>query len=163
MTLSHAYDVPAADAKTIAMVAAANLFLHSLDEDQRKAAAYPFTDNAQRSNWSNFPEGMVPRGGIKLGTLSALQRQRLDGLLDELLSKDGFRNVVLKLAAEDTLVSEDPLGVMLKSRTPTLDGGGRKASSVLRTSASPAHRWSWNTRLRTATARWITPTACIVK
>ena len=112
MTLSHAYDVPVADAKTIAVVAAADLFLHSLDEDQRKAATYPFTDNAQRSNWSNFPEGMVPRGGIKLDTLSELQRQRLDGLLEELLSKDGFRNVVLQLAAEDTLVSEDPLGVM---------------------------------------------------
>ena len=62
MNLKHAHDVPVADAKTLAIVAAANLFLDSLDDHQRQAATYRFTDNAQRSNWSNFPEGMVPRG-----------------------------------------------------------------------------------------------------
>lgn len=44
--LGHAYDVPAADGKTVAIVAAARLFLDSLDDDQRQAATYRFTDNA---------------------------------------------------------------------------------------------------------------------
>ena len=105
MNLRHDHDVPAADEKTAAIVTAARRFLDSLDDDQRQAATYRFTDNAQRANWSNLPEGMVPRGGVKLGALSGLQRARLDRLLGELLSKDGVRNVTYQLAAEDTLVS----------------------------------------------------------
>ena len=112
MDLRQAYEVPEADKKTVAIVAAANLFLDSLDEDQRQAATYPFTDNAQRANWSNFPEGMVPRGGLKLGALSGLQRESLDTLLGELLSEEGVKNVTYQLAAEDMLVSGDLFGVM---------------------------------------------------
>ena len=112
MNLRPAHDVPAADKKTVAIVAAARRFLDTLDDNQRQAATYRFTDNAQRSNWSNFPEGMVPRGGVKLGALSGLQRVSLDKLLGELLSEDGFRNVTYQLAAEDMLVSGDVFGVM---------------------------------------------------
>ena len=110
--LKHAYHVPAADRKTVAIVAAARLFLDSLDDDQRQAATYRFTDNAQRSNWSNFPEGMVPRGGVKLGVLSKLQRGNLDKLLGELLSEDGAKNITYQLAAEDLLIPGDLFGVM---------------------------------------------------
>ncbi len=112
MNLRHAHDVPVADKKTVAIVAAANLFLDSLDDRQRQGATYRFTDNAQRANWSNFPEGMVPRGGVKLGTLSALQRVSLDKLLGELLSEDGVKNIIYQLAAEDMLISGDVFGVM---------------------------------------------------
>ena len=112
ISFKHTYDVPAADPKTEAIVAAARLFLDSLDDDQRDAATYRFTDNAQRSNWSNFPEGMVPRGGVKLGVLSAGQRVHLDKLLREFLSEDGARNVTYQLAAEDLLVPGGLFGVM---------------------------------------------------
>ena len=110
--LKHAYNVPAADGKTVAIVAAARLFLDSLDDDQRQAATYRFTDNAQRSNWSNFPEGMVPRGGVKLGVLSESQQRNLDRLLGELLSEEGVKNITYQLAAEDLLISGDLFGVM---------------------------------------------------
>ena len=110
--LKHAYDVPAADRKTVAIVAAARLFLDSLDDDQRQAATYRFTDNAQRLNWSNFPEGMVPRGGVKLGALSESQRGNLDKLLGELLSEDGVKNITYQLAAEDLLIPGDLFGVV---------------------------------------------------
>ena len=112
INLKRAHDVPAADEKTAAIVAAAMLFLDSLDDNQRQAATYPFSDNAQRSNWSNFPEGMVPRGGVKLGVLSESQRANLDELLGELLSEDGVENVAWQLAAEDMLVSGDVSGVL---------------------------------------------------
>ena len=104
--------MPPADKKTTAIVAAARLFLDSLHDNQRQAATYRFTDNAQRANWSNFPEGMVPRGGIKLGALSELQRVGLDKLLGELLSEEGVRNITHQLAAEDMLVSGDAWDVM---------------------------------------------------
>ena len=112
LNLKHAHDVPEADEKSASIVAAARHFLDSLDADQRRAATYRFADNAQRSNWSNFPEGMIPRGGVKLGALSESQRVSLDQLLGELLSEDGVRNVTYQLAAEDMLVSGDAFGVM---------------------------------------------------
>ena len=110
--LKDVYDVPAADRKTVAIVAAARLFLDSLDDSQRRAATYRFTDNAQRANWSNLPEGMVPRGGVKLGDLTEEQRANLDKLLGELLSEFGMKNIAHQLAAEDLLISGDVLGVM---------------------------------------------------
>ncbi len=106
------YEVPVADEKTEAIVAAARLLLESLDENQRQAATYRFNDNAQRSNWSNLPEGMVPRGGVMLGDLTEAQRTNLDELLGELLSKAGMENITHQLAAEDLLVPGDVLGVM---------------------------------------------------
>lgn len=112
MILRPTHDVPAADEKSAAIAAAAKRFLDSLDADQKQAATYRFTDNAQRSNWSNFPEGMVPRGGVKLGALSASQRENLDRLLGELLSEDGVRNITWQLAAEDLLVSGNVFDVM---------------------------------------------------
>lgn len=112
LRLARSYRVPAADAKTKAAVAAATHFLGSLDVDQRQAATFAFDDNAKRSNWSNFPEGLVPRGGLRLGALSDSQRANLQKLLTELLSEDGVRNIDHQLAAEDTLISGDWLGVM---------------------------------------------------
>ena len=112
LDLKHNYDVPEADNRTEAIVLAANRFLDSLDEDQRQEATYRFTDNAQRANWSNFPEGMVPRGGVKLGALSDTQRQGLDALLGELLSEYGLRNIAYQLEAEDMLVTGDLFGSM---------------------------------------------------
>lgn len=112
ISFKHAYDVPAADKKTEAIVAAASLFLDSLDDNQRQAATYRFTDNVQRSNWSNFPEGMVPRGGVKLGALSDSQRANLDKLLGEFLSEYGVKYITRQLAAEDLLIPDDLFGVM---------------------------------------------------
>ena len=112
LVLKRAYDVPEADSRTEAIVVAANRFLDSLDDGQRQAATYRFTDNAQRANWSNFPEGMVPRGGVRLGALSETQRHGLDMLLAELLSEYGVRNITLQLAAEDMLVAGGLFGTM---------------------------------------------------
>ena len=112
ITLKGSYRVPPADEKTVAIVAAATHLLGSLNDDQRQAATYAFTDNAQRSNWSNFPESMVPRGGLQLGALSDSQRANLEKLLAELLSEEGVRNIVHQLAAEEMLVPGDRLGLM---------------------------------------------------
>ncbi len=112
ISIKRTHDIPDADEKTMAIVAAARLFLDSLDDSQRQEASYRFSDNTQRSNWSNFPEGMVPRGGVKLGVLSELQRVNLDQFLAELLSEEGVKNITHQLAAEDLLISGDLFGVM---------------------------------------------------
>lgn len=106
IAVKDSFDVPAADSKAEAIVAAANAFLDTLSDEQKKAAVYPFTDNTQRSNWSNFPDGPVQRGGVMRGNLSDEQNAALDALLGEVLSEDGARNVAYQLAAEDTLSSD---------------------------------------------------------
>ena len=102
MPIKSQLEMKEADEKTIAIVGAAKAFISSLDDNQRQVVAYDFYDNAQRSNWSNFPEGMIPRGGLKLGALSTKQRLLLDQLLAEIMSEKGALNVTYQLAAEDT-------------------------------------------------------------
>ena len=110
LTLRGGFDVPPADAQTKAIVAAAEAFLATLSDEQRDATVYDFADNAQRSTWSNFPEGLVVRGGIKRGDMTEDQLAALDALLATVLSEDGVRNVALQLAADDALAAEQASG-----------------------------------------------------
>lgn len=103
IALKPGFDVPAADAQTLAIVAAAQGFLATLDAGQRAAAVFPFDDNTQRSNWSNFPDGAVQRKGVMRGDLSPDQNAALDALLAQVLSAEGVRNVRLQLAGDDAL------------------------------------------------------------
>ena len=103
LNLKGSYSPRESDEKTEVIVAASKIFLAALDDKQKQAATYTFSDNAQRSNWSNFPEGMIPRGGLKLGELSKEQRILLDKLLSEIMSEKGVQNINYQLAAEDTI------------------------------------------------------------
>lgn len=102
LTLQSDFEPRDSDEKTKAVVVAAKNFLSTLSESQLHAAVYDFSNNAQRSNWSNFPEGMIPRGGLKLGELSNEQSKSLDLLLAEILSEKGISNLKLQLISEDT-------------------------------------------------------------
>ena len=88
---------------TAAIVSAATTFLTSLDSKQQQAVMYAFSNNVQRANWSNFPEGMIPRGGLKLNELSETQREKLDILLAKFMSEQGVKNINYQLTAEDVL------------------------------------------------------------
>jgi Protein of unknown function (DUF3500) len=39
------------------VVAAAQAFMGTLTEEQKKTAPFAFADSAQRKRWSNFPDG----------------------------------------------------------------------------------------------------------
>lgn len=101
LAIAPSFEVPAADAKTRAIVAAAQAFLGTLDPAQRAAAVFPFDDNAQRANWSNFPHPTVPRQGVMRGNMTDAQLAALDRLLSEVMSAEGVRNIVLQLAADE--------------------------------------------------------------
>src|SRR6201996_452227 len=69
------FGAPAQQAATTArIVEAANNFLATLDADQRKQVLYAFDDNEQRARWSNFPTGVVPRGGVSLKQMTEPQQ-----------------------------------------------------------------------------------------
>ena len=93
LPLIGAATVSAAETATARIVSAANAFISTLDETQRKAILFSFDDEAQRKRWSNFPVMMVPRGGIDLKDLSPAQRAAAMALVKSALSPKGYEKV----------------------------------------------------------------------
>ena len=82
-----------AQSVTPRIVSAANAFLATLDAKQRQAVLFAFDDAQQRQRWSNFPTGVVPRGGISLKEMNATQRAAALALVSSALSPRGFEKV----------------------------------------------------------------------
>ncbi|HEY0652342.1 MAG TPA: DUF3500 domain-containing protein [Chryseosolibacter sp.] len=78
---------------------AAQLFLHSLDEAQKKKAIYPFSDK-ERFNWNFVPTG---RNGISFHDMSDRQRELALALLEVSLSQQGFTKASGIIALEAIL------------------------------------------------------------
>jgi hypothetical protein len=78
---------------TEAVVSAADNFLRTLTAEQRQKVTYAFDDQEQRVRWSNFPTGMVPRGGMSLKQMSAPQQAAVMKLLATVLSPMGLEKV----------------------------------------------------------------------
>ena len=85
------------------IVAGANAFLASLDDQQRSRVMFDFNDAAQRVKWSNLPTTMVPRAGLKMGELNAAQKKAATGLLETALSKRGYQKVMAIMDGEEQL------------------------------------------------------------
>ena len=102
-SVKNSYNPRLANEKNKTIVKSAKFFLESLNHSQKKNLIYPFSDNKQRANWSNFPEGMVERGGLKLKSLSQKQRANLDKLITKIMSKKGVEIIKQQMVAEDTI------------------------------------------------------------
>ena len=83
------------------IVSAADAFLASLDDSQRKGVLYDFNDNEQRARWSNFPTGVVPRGGLNFRQMSAPQQDAAMKLLATVLSPMGVEKIQQIRQADD--------------------------------------------------------------
>ena len=94
---------PAPDNQSRRITDAAQAFLATLSDRQRAAVLFPLTDDAQRSNWSNLPDGIVTRRGIRRGDMTQGQLTALDTLLATVTSAEGMQNIRYQLAAEDSL------------------------------------------------------------
>jgi len=125
-----------ADARSTAIVGAADAFLATLDDEQRKAAVFAFGDGAQRTRWSNFPVTFVPRSGLAWGELDADQKAALLKLLGTVLSPKGVEMVRAQMAADEVLAQQNAanfgenryfvafLGAPAPDRAWTLQFGG---------------------------------------
>ncbi|HEX3982850.1 MAG TPA: DUF3500 domain-containing protein, partial [Acidisoma sp.] len=89
-----------------AIVANANSFLSTLDEGQRSRVLFDFNDAAQRVRWSNLPTTMVARAGLKMGELSAAQKNAAMALLASALSKRGYEKVLAIMEGDEQLKNE---------------------------------------------------------
>lgn len=89
------------DAGATQVVAAAQAFLGTLTEAERKLVVYGFDDPQQRARWSNFPTGIVPRGGISFQQMTEAQRSAAMKLLATVLSPMGLEKVEQIREADD--------------------------------------------------------------
>ncbi len=92
---------------TARIVVAANRFLATLDQQQRKNVLFAFDDEAQRARWSNFPVRMTPRAGLKMGDLSATQRSAAMSLLATVLSARGYEKVQQIVEGDEMLKANE--------------------------------------------------------
>jgi Protein of unknown function (DUF3500) len=91
-----------AQSSTGKVVLAANKFLATLSDEQRRKVVYAYDDEQQRSRWSNLPTGVVPRGGISLKNMSSDQQAAAMNLMATVLSPMGYEKVnQIRLADDD--------------------------------------------------------------
>jgi hypothetical protein len=110
------------------VVRAANNFLETLSAEQRQKAMYSFDDATQRMRWSNFPTGVVARGGISLKQMTASQQEAAMKLLAIVLSPMGLEKVNEIRQADDDFKANGskrgPGGGRRPQRTPPGGQGG---------------------------------------
>lgn len=91
-----------AQSSTEQVVRAANKFIATLSDEQRRKVDYTLDDAQQRARWSNFPTGFVPRGGISLKQMSVAQQAAAMDLLKTVLSPMGYEKVnEIRMADDD--------------------------------------------------------------
>jgi hypothetical protein len=95
-----------AQSSTDSVVQAAEKFLATLSPEQKKKVEYAYSDAQQRARWSNFPTGVVPRGGINLKQMSPAQEAAALNLLKTVLSPMGYEKVnQIRMADDDFKVN----------------------------------------------------------
>src|SRR5512132_1316134 len=109
-------DPPPAGDATYAAVTAAQAFLATLDATQKAAVSFAFTDDAQRTRWSNFPTGIFQRKGVKLGDMTAAQQDAMFAMLAAILSPKGYQQVVDTVNADEALKQSSSGGMLVFGR-----------------------------------------------
>jgi hypothetical protein len=105
------------------MVGAANAFLATLTETQRASAVFEF-GGSQTTGWSNLPTGIFQRKGLRLGDLSAQQRDAAMALVAAAASRSGYEKIVNIMNADETLKNAGG------GRTGGRQGGGGRGGSI---------------------------------
>ena len=77
-------------------------FINSLNEIQKTKSLFPFSDMG-RYEFTFLPVSMIPRRGIQLKELDALQKIKLNELLQEYLSNEGVTKVKNIISLENVL------------------------------------------------------------
>jgi len=99
------HTAPKVRTSTAQIVKAANAFLATLSQDQRKKELFAYTDEQQRARWSNFPTGFVPRAGLSLAELNVAQRTAAMALVSTALSRKGYQKVQEIMEGDEVLKS----------------------------------------------------------
>ncbi len=95
---------------TKAVVDATTAFVATLTADQKLAVQFAWSDEAQKAKWSNLPEGLYDRSGVRWGDLSAASQKAWLAVMRATLSEAGYQQVVEEWHADDELASTDSGG-----------------------------------------------------
>lgn len=79
-----------------------NRFLATLTADERQKTTYAFDDTLRRK-WTNLPVGLVPRAGIRYGSLSDSSRLAFHRVLTTLFSSRGYLKTTSIMQLDDIL------------------------------------------------------------
>jgi hypothetical protein len=109
---------PAANGVTPRVVDSANAFLATLTPAERAKGTFDFA-SSQRTGWSNLPNGIFQRNGLRLGDLTAQQRAAALALVAAALSREGYRKVT------DIMNGDEVLRKAGGGQTGGRQGGGR--------------------------------------
>ena len=96
-------NVAGAQSNAARIVSAANDFLATLTDQQRKSVLFAFDDAEQRVRWSNLPTAMAPRAGISLKDMNASQRSAALAVLSSVLSSHGFEKIQQIMEGDDVI------------------------------------------------------------
>ncbi|MDN4475083.1 DUF3500 domain-containing protein [Demequina sp. SYSU T00192] len=122
-----AVEAAAEESNTAEVVAAAEAFLATLDEEQLALVQLSYDDLEDKANWSNLPNGQVDRPGLSRGDMTDEQLAALDALLQAMLSDEGYEEVVEVMQADDVLAGNIDTtalyGDAAEDATNTTDGG----------------------------------------
>ena len=111
---------PAAKATVTAKVVdAANAFLATLSDAERTTGTFGFT-SSQRTGWSNLPNGIFQRNGLRLGDMTPRQREATLALVSAALSREGYQKVT------DIMNGDEVLKNAGGGQTGGKQGGGGK-------------------------------------
>ncbi len=108
--LNHTVLAQEPDVKTLEIVTAAQIFLNSLNSNQRNEVLFDFLDDDQRGRWSNFPMGLFNRLGLRWDSLTRTQRINLMELLGTILSPRGLQMVQEQIEADNIFARNDSPG-----------------------------------------------------
>ncbi|HVZ20560.1 MAG TPA: DUF3500 domain-containing protein [Vicinamibacterales bacterium] len=97
--------VVSAPGATARVVSAANAFLATLGPAERREVSFAF-DGPQRTGWSNLPEGIFNRKGLRLGDLSGAQRAAALAVVAAALSPEGYHKVTEIMNGDEVLRKE---------------------------------------------------------
>jgi len=91
-----------ASAPTANIVAAANAFLTTLGDAERAKGTFAF-GSSQKTNWSNLPSGIYQRNGLRMGDLTARQRDAALALVAAALSRSGYKKITDIMNGDEVL------------------------------------------------------------
>jgi len=112
---------PATSAVTPKVVAAANAFLATLSDADRAKVTFDFNSTQKSAGWSNLPSGIFQRNGLRLGDLTAPQRDAAMATLAAALSNSGYQKVTDIMNGDEVLKNQ---GGGRTGGRPGAPGGG---------------------------------------
>lgn len=92
-----------AEDATPTIVIAANAFLETLSDTERESVLFDWSDTAQKQRWSNLPEGLFERDGLRWSDMSEASQTAWLALMEALLSEEGYARVLAAWYADDQL------------------------------------------------------------